>query len=165
MPPPPSCLSFVFPMWNEEAMIMRTVAAAREAGERLVRDDRVTTFEIVLVDDASTDATGKIADELAVEDPRIEVVHHAQNRTLGGALTSGFAAATGDAAATIAPFDAQSRLESLTAGDRARTGAAVVVRLAGPFSWTWALSSSTGETIPVIAPVGFGVHEMLAVVT
>jgi len=34
MTPDPTRLSFVFPMWNEEAMIRRTVAAAREAGTR-----------------------------------------------------------------------------------------------------------------------------------
>jgi glycosyltransferase involved in cell wall biosynthesis len=93
---PDARLSFVFPMWNEEAMIRRTVAAACEAGERLVGDGKVAGFEIVLVDDASTDGTGKIADELAHDDPRLEVVHHPENRTLGGALKSGFATATGD---------------------------------------------------------------------
>jgi glycosyltransferase involved in cell wall biosynthesis len=90
-------LSFLFPMWNEEAMIRRTVGAAREAGSRLVGAGLVGSFEIVLVDDASTDGTGKIADELADDDPRIVVVHHPENRKLGGALKSGFAAATGDA--------------------------------------------------------------------
>jgi glycosyltransferase involved in cell wall biosynthesis len=89
-------LSFVFPMWNEEAMIRRTVGAAREAGCRMEAAGDVGSFEIVLVNDASTDGTGKIADELADEDPRVVVVHHAVNRKLGGALKSGFAAATGD---------------------------------------------------------------------
>jgi glycosyltransferase involved in cell wall biosynthesis len=89
-------LSFVFPMWNEEAMIRRTVAAAREAGNRLVHAGQVASFEIVLIDDASTDGTGKIADELADDDPRVVVVHHPTNRKLGGAIKSGLAAATGD---------------------------------------------------------------------
>jgi len=89
-------LSFVFPMWNEEAMIAHTVAAAREAGDRLVAGGLAGSFEIVLVDDASTDGTGKIADELADDDPRIVVVHHPENRKLGGALKSGLAAAGGD---------------------------------------------------------------------
>ena len=43
---PDARLSFVFPMWNEEAMIRRTVAAACEAGERLVGDGKVAGFSL-----------------------------------------------------------------------------------------------------------------------
>ncbi len=89
-------LSFLFPMWNEEAMIRRTVAVAHLAGARLVVGGLVGSYEVVLVDDASIDGTGKIADELADDDPRVVVVHHPENRKLGGALKSGFAAAGGD---------------------------------------------------------------------
>jgi glycosyltransferase involved in cell wall biosynthesis len=89
-------LSILFPMWNEEAMIRRTVAAAHQAGARLQACGLVGSYEVVLVDDASTDDTGKIADELADDDPRVLVVHHPVNRKLGGALKSGFAAASGD---------------------------------------------------------------------
>ena len=89
-------LSIVFPMWNEEAMIRRTVAAAHQAGARLRAGGLVGSYEVVLVDDASSDATGKIADELADDDPRVVVVHHPENRKLGGSLKSGFGAASGD---------------------------------------------------------------------
>jgi glycosyltransferase involved in cell wall biosynthesis len=85
---PPS-LTVVFPMYNEEAYIERAVAAAREALERF-------DYEIVIVDDASTDGTGALADALARADPRVRVVHNPVNRRLGGALRAGYAAATKD---------------------------------------------------------------------
>jgi glycosyltransferase involved in cell wall biosynthesis len=95
-PSPTGLFSFVFPMWNEEAIIERTVAAAREAGDRLVAEGEVAGYEIVVVDDASSDATGAIADRLAGELPNLVVVHHAANRKLGGSLQTGFATARGD---------------------------------------------------------------------
>lgn len=88
-------ISFVFPMWNEEEMIHRTVAAAHEAGRALVDRGEIERYEIVIVDDASTDATGRIADELAEKDHVLRVVHHEVNRKLGGAMRTGYAAATG----------------------------------------------------------------------
>ncbi|MPY96029.1 MAG: glycosyltransferase [Acidimicrobiia bacterium] len=88
-------ITFFFPMWNEELQIERTVAAAREAGERLGLEAEVDDYEVLVVDDASTDGTGAIADRLAAEDRRIRVVHHPQNRKLGGSLKTGFAEARG----------------------------------------------------------------------
>ena len=51
---------------------------------------------MLIIDDASTDATGEIADELAAADPHVRVVHHPVNRKLGGSLKTGFAEATGE---------------------------------------------------------------------
>ena len=89
------CLSIVFPAWNEEAGIERAVAAATEAVAELVNAQEIDDYEIVIVDDGSTDATGEIADRLAEADPRVRVVHHASNRSLGAAIRSGLAASTG----------------------------------------------------------------------
>lgn len=89
-------LSFVLPAWNEESGLERAVRAAVEAGDHLVDDAVIGAFEIVVVDDASTDRTGEIADRLAVDDPRVRVVHHERNRTLGGAVRSGFDASVGE---------------------------------------------------------------------
>jgi glycosyltransferase involved in cell wall biosynthesis len=83
-------------MWNEAETIRRAVAAGIEAGERLVADGEIRAFDILVIDDASTDDTGAIADKLAAEDRRVGVIHHAKNRKLGGSLKTGFAEATGD---------------------------------------------------------------------
>jgi glycosyltransferase involved in cell wall biosynthesis len=83
-------------MWNEEDTMLTFVDVARAACDRLVRDGTIARWEMVLVDDASTDTTGKLADEASVQDPRIVVVHHEHNRGLGGAVRSGFETATGD---------------------------------------------------------------------
>ncbi len=89
-------LTIFFPMWNEEAYIERAVGAGREQCELLVSDGVIGDFELIVVDDASTDGTGKLADEMAAVDPHVRVVHHPVNRKLGGSIKTGFAAATGD---------------------------------------------------------------------
>lgn len=89
-------LSIVMPMWNEEAYVRRAVRAATEACERLTAAGTLLDHEIVIVDDASTDRTPEIADELAAGDPRIVVVHHPTNRKLGGSIRTGLDRATGD---------------------------------------------------------------------
>ena len=89
-------ISIFFPMWNEEEYINRAVDAAREACQELIDDGEVSDYEILIVDDASTDATPRIADELADADPHVRVVHHPKNRKLGGSVKTGFTEAKGD---------------------------------------------------------------------
>ena len=89
-------LSIFFPMWNEELYIHRAVRAATEICEQLVDAKEIGTYELIVINDASTDRTGEYADELANSDTHVRVVHHERNRKLGGSIKSGFAAATGD---------------------------------------------------------------------
>lgn len=89
-------LTILFPMWNEELIVPATVDAAREVGAQLVADGDVADYEILIVDDASTDLSGEIAEKLAADDVRLRVVHHDENRGVGGALRTGFAAARGN---------------------------------------------------------------------
>jgi glycosyltransferase involved in cell wall biosynthesis len=92
-------------MYNEEAYIHRAVRAARAVLAEISPD-----YEIVIVDDASTDRTGALADELARADPCVRVVHNPKNRRLGGTLRAGYAVATKDLVAYTdadLPFDLQ----------------------------------------------------------
>jgi glycosyltransferase involved in cell wall biosynthesis len=96
MEPTFGTLTLMFPMWNEEEMIHRTVSAARETADDLVAAGDIADYEILIVDDASSDATGMIADELSAADPRVRVVHHSHNRKLGGSVRTGLEEASGD---------------------------------------------------------------------
>jgi len=50
-------------------------------------------FEVIIVNDGSSDSTGRIADEIAEQNNRLKVVHHPTNLGYGAALQSGFKAA------------------------------------------------------------------------
>lgn len=89
-------LSVFFPMWNEQDYIERAIDAAREECEDLMAGGDISDYELIIVDDASTDATPEIAARMAATDHRVRVVRHPENRKLGGSMKSGFAAATGD---------------------------------------------------------------------
>jgi glycosyltransferase involved in cell wall biosynthesis len=82
-------LSVFFPAYNDSGTIASLVIAARQAARSLTPD-----YEIIIVNDGSADRTAEIADELARTYPDVRVVHHPRNRGYGGALQSGFAAAT-----------------------------------------------------------------------
>ncbi|OLC11031.1 MAG: hypothetical protein AUH39_00445 [Chloroflexi bacterium 13_1_40CM_67_9] len=82
-------LSFFFPALNEEKNVAPIVEEALSVLPRFADD-----LEITVVDDGSTDRTGAIADELAVKDPRVRVIHHGTRRGYGGAVRSGLIAAT-----------------------------------------------------------------------
>jgi glycosyltransferase involved in cell wall biosynthesis len=82
-------LSVFFPAYNDAGTIGSLVVQAVQVASRLTDD-----FEVIVVNDGSQDATAEIADELARTYPQVRVVHHARNRGYGGALRTGFAAAT-----------------------------------------------------------------------
>jgi len=85
---PARSVSLVVPMFNEERSIGRLLDVAIPALE-----EHVDEWEIVLVDDGSTDATLALARVRAEREPRIHVLAHPANRGLGGTLRDGFAAA------------------------------------------------------------------------
>lgn len=91
------CLSMVFPAFDEAEMLPKTVAAANDIGRRLIDDASVAGYEVVLVDDGSTDRTSELVDKYAADSGgQVVAVHHERNRGLGAAVRSGFDAASGD---------------------------------------------------------------------
>lgn len=63
--------------------------------ESIIHQD-YQNLEIILVDDCSTDLSGKICDEYANQDSRIVVIHHKKNTRLPGVRNTGLDNATGD---------------------------------------------------------------------
>lgn len=77
-------ISFFFPIYNDE----RTVQLVTEKAIKLF-EEIANKYEIVIVDDASPDKAGEIADQLAQKYPQVKVVHHGMNRGYGAAVKSG----------------------------------------------------------------------------
>jgi glycosyltransferase involved in cell wall biosynthesis len=84
-------ISIVFPLFNEEDYVVRAYEAAVDALAPITHD-----FEIIFVNDASTDRTAQIVESLMGKDPRVKVVHNPVNLKLGGTLRAGYAVATKD---------------------------------------------------------------------
>jgi len=96
-----SSLSIVLPAYNEEENVEQAVEHVSEVAQTLERD-----YEILLVNDGSSDRTGEIGRDLEDRVPRFRLVEHYPNRGYGGALKAGFDAATKDLIAFY-PADAQ----------------------------------------------------------
>ncbi len=101
-------ITVFYPMYNEEMYIHRAVEAAKEVCELMVKIGIIPDYEVLIIDDASSDATGRIADGLCSQDRHISVVHNPENRGLGGSLKAGFSSAKMDVVLysdTDLPFD------------------------------------------------------------
>jgi glycosyltransferase involved in cell wall biosynthesis len=77
--------------YNEEQNLGEAIREAIEFLSRALDD-----WELVVVDDGSTDGTAAIASSAAAQDPRIRVVSHGRNRGMGAGIASAIRAATKD---------------------------------------------------------------------
>lgn len=84
-------LSIVLPAHNEETNIAEAVKEAASIAEELT-----TSWEILVVNDGSTDRTGAILDSIATSNPFVRAIHFPSNRGYGAALRAGFASTRGD---------------------------------------------------------------------
>lgn len=82
-------ISIIIPAYNEEG----NIRAATQNAIRAVRRVGIP-YEIIIVDDGSTDRTPSLIRNLAKEHPYIKVFMHGHNRGMGAAMRTGFSAAT-----------------------------------------------------------------------
>lgn len=82
-------ITVFFPAYNDAGTIASLVKNALDTLTGLTSD-----FEVLVVDDGSTDATPIILDELAATLPHFRVIHHQRNQGYGAALRTGFSNAS-----------------------------------------------------------------------
>ncbi len=137
-------LSVIVPIHNEEGTVPLLFAEICAALEPLCRP-----FEVLLVDDGSTDAGGQMMDEMAAGDARLRPLHLDDNFGEAAALSAGFAHARGTIVMTLDgdlqndPADLPRLLELLETGGyrsvsgwrRRRTGGLIRVLPSGLANW------------------------------
>ena len=85
----PRSLSVILPAYNEEELIADTISHVMSVLSSWMRD-----FEVIVVNDGSTDRTGEIVAALEAYDRRIRLINHPVNRGYGAALVTGFESVT-----------------------------------------------------------------------
>jgi len=90
----PKLLSIVAPVFDEQELVEEFIARACAAAADY-------DFELVMVNDGSSDATPELLDRIASIDPRVRVIHLSRNFGHQAALTAGLEHAAGDVVAMI----------------------------------------------------------------
>lgn len=90
-PPKTPSLTIFFPCYNDAGTIGSLVTAADTVAREYTDD-----YEILVIDDGSTDHSRDLLTELKTKYPNLNLIFHEQNRGYGGALKSGFYNATKD---------------------------------------------------------------------
>ncbi|MGW7078744.1 glycosyltransferase [Streptomyces sp. NPDC054866] len=118
-------LTVVVPAYNEERRLAPTLAAIRAYLEDGAQDgpgggDRGIRWELIVVDDGSTDGTLDIAADAEAADPRVRLIHSSRNLGKGHALRLGVLASHGDRV-LITDADLATPIEELECLDKALT--------------------------------------------
>lgn len=87
-------LSVIIPVYNEAATVKQIIKRTETALKKLKSTKTITDWEIIIVDDGSSDKT---VDHLTnIKSTRVKIFRHPVNQGKGAALRTGFAQATGE---------------------------------------------------------------------
>jgi dolichol-phosphate mannosyltransferase len=116
---PPTEVLVVLPTFNEHQNLEKVVAGVRRLG-----------YDILVVDDASPDKTGELADSLAASDDGVRVLHRPRKLGLGSAYVDAFRVGLADGSALLVEMDADGshlpgNLEAIIAAARSCGGLAI----------------------------------------
>jgi dolichol-phosphate mannosyltransferase len=115
----PTEVLVVLPTYNESQNLEKVAASVRQFGH-----------DVLIVDDASPDGTGELADRLAAADPGVRVLHRPRKLGLGSAYEDAFRIGLADGSALFVEMDADGShlakdLESIIDGARGCRGLAI----------------------------------------
>ncbi|MDO8488355.1 MAG: glycosyltransferase family 2 protein [bacterium] len=84
-------ISVFFPCYNDAKTIAKLIATARKQLKKITRK-----WEIIVIDDGSTDDSRKVLTKLSKKNKDLKVVFHPKNRGYGGVLQTGFKTSKND---------------------------------------------------------------------
>ncbi len=124
----PPMLTVISPMYNEVETIADTAAQLTAVLEGSPRD-----WEVIFVNDGSTDGTQAAAEAICTRDPRFRLLNHPANQGRGAGLRTGFAHARGDYLVTIEADLSYDPALILTMVEALETYPGLHVALASPY--------------------------------
>src|SRR2546430_2297717 len=107
---PPTEVLVVLPTFNERDNLEHVVAGVRHLGH-----------DVLVVDDASPDGTGEIADGLAAADSGVRVLHREHKLGLGSAYEDAFRIGLAEGSSLLVEMDADGRSEERRVGKEGRS--------------------------------------------
>lgn len=114
-------LSIVIPAYNEEKTLQASVRSAADAAKQAGLD-----FEILIVNDCSTDRTGDVSKQIAVDNPHVRALENPVNLGMGGAFKTGLREAS-FSHSMVFPADNEHPVEGLLPILQARGKADIII--------------------------------------